>query len=446
MNLFRTIQEFFTGRLLEKSKNRLEWANIVLLYQLVLLILGLLSILQLTYFISGNHPQFLIGLISIAVFAAGLVSLRYVPSHLWVAYPLMIFSTIVFTLNLGFYPNGNLTNGLHLVCNLLFSFYMFGRKGGLVFSAIHFVVVIVIQAAQHLGISIGLSAMDQTYLESQVAFVVLFSVVVYQVIYYRQSHLAAAKDLRNTISELHSAKDSAERINRLKSAFFANMSHEIRTPLNGILGVNELLRDHVKDAQSIEYLDIQEQSGQRLLKTIDSILDFTRFETNKVKLQLINIDLRNTVNEVYNNQYPLAKTGGVDVQLSLPDQPCTVCADDSILYQIVSNLVGNAIKFTHEGGKVKIDLSINQKDNKAELRVSDTGIGISDQFLAQIFKPFKREHQEQHSDYQGNGLGLSIVKRFIELLNGAITAESVKGEGSIFTVVLPLAGAVSTAQ
>jgi PAS domain S-box-containing protein len=233
---------------------------------------------------------------------------------------------------------------------------------------------------------------------------------------------------------LREAKEEAEEMNRLKSVFLANMSHEIRTPLTSILGFADVLGEEV-DGEARHVVEMIRQSGHRLKETLTSVLELARLERESAEVSTERCDLVGRVQETLDLMQPQIESNGLDLQVRTPSAPVVLQADPRVLHRVLTNLVANAIKFTEEGA---IRVTVERAGDEAVLRVSDTGIGISDEFLDQIFEEFRQESEGLTRAHEGSGLGLTITRRLVELMGGAIEAESTKGEGSTFTVRLPL--------
>lgn len=267
-----------------------------------------------------------------------------------------------------------------------------------------------------------------------------------------QEHNQELKELNRRLREeieerkkaeqgMRDAMELAEEMNRLKTNFLANMSHEIRTPINGIIGLATLIDSEIYDNEQVKYyLDLQKQSSERLLNTINSILDIARLESKNAlhKISQVNIS------QMLENMLPLLRVLSDKKGLRLNYTPTKlqyiVHIDENVLQQIINNLVGNAIKFTQQGSVTVVVTNsphLSGKD-KVILQVIDTGIGISEEFIPKIFEPFEQESQGLARKYEGSGLGLSIVKRYVELFGGSIHLESQKGKGSTFEVKFPL--------
>jgi PAS domain S-box-containing protein len=233
--------------------------------------------------------------------------------------------------------------------------------------------------------------------------------------------------------ELIRAKERAEEMSRLKSSFLANMSHEIRTPLTAILGFADILEDEMPSAEN-EFVSLIQQSGIRLLHTLDSVLDLAQLEAGSKTITPQSVDLVKQINEPIQMFKPQAERKGLDLNLEAPDEPVVVSVDPAGLVRIVTNLISNGIKFTESGG---ITVRIRPNGNAVNIDVEDTGRGIDESFQEHLFEAFIQESTGLDRSHDGTGLGLTIVKQLTELMNGSIWVNSEKGEGSTFTVRLP---------
>jgi len=241
--------------------------------------------------------------------------------------------------------------------------------------------------------------------------------------------------------ELIKAKDRAEESDRLKTAFLANMSHEIRTPMNGILGFAEMLNDNtLSTSNRKKYLEIINSNGKMLINLIDDIIDFAKIESGQVNIVQDDVSLNNLLDLVQSTFLTswLRKDKArvkVVTRKAFPDDKAFVRTDPIRLRQIYTNLVGNAIKFTHKGS---VEFGYNLSDSQTlQCFVKDTGIGIPENKLSMIFERFMQADSSPSRKYGGSGLGLAISKGLVELLGGRMWAESEPGVGSTFYFTMP---------
>jgi len=235
--------------------------------------------------------------------------------------------------------------------------------------------------------------------------------------------------------ELQKAKEEAEAAVKSKSEFLANMSHEIRTPMNGVLGMINTLLPKESDENKIHQLILAQSSAQSLLHLINDILDFSKVDAGKLDLEEIEFDVLQEFKKYFGSVLPLMKEKGLALELDFSNVgACFVKGDPNRLRQILSNLVGNAIKFTAQGTiKIKALVIVEQENTKLHCDVSDTGIGIAPENVSHLFDAFTQADSSTTREYGGTGLGLAIVQKLCSLMGGNFEVTSEQGKGSTFS-------------
>ena len=236
------------------------------------------------------------------------------------------------------------------------------------------------------------------------------------------------------------AKIQAEKANAAKSEFLFNMSHDIRTPMNALLGYSELIKRELTDPKLLDYQEKMEQSGNLLLSIINNVLDMARIESGKVELDEDYVKIRDIYQGIYKIFQAEAEKKGIHLKMEYDVKHEHVICDETKNREIFLNLISNAVKYTASGGRVTIritELDCDRKDYvRIRTQVIDTGIGMSEEFLPSLFEAFARERNTTDGKIAGTGLGMPIIKKYIDMMYGTIEVESKQGEGSKFTVTL----------
>lgn len=243
---------------------------------------------------------------------------------------------------------------------------------------------------------------------------------------------------------LQKKTQDAEAAIRAKSEFLSHMSHDIRTPINGMMGMLDIAQAHLNNPEKMDLcLSKMRGAADQLLSLINDVLDMSKIETGSIQLVEEPFDMIRLLNGTLAVQEIIASEKSLTIEQDIEgaiEHPC-VCGSPNYVRSILVNIISNAIKYTNPGGDIFVsarELSCDGEYVKFEFIVSDTGIGMSEEFAEHIFEPFTQEHAENRSSYQGTGLGMSIVKNLINKMKGTITFETKQGEGTTFTITLPV--------
>ena len=255
------------------------------------------------------------------------------------------------------------------------------------------------------------------------------------------THFIAIKEditgRKRSEKELVEAKEKAEEMNKIKNYFLANMSHELRTPLIGILGYAEYLISELENEEMIEMVKTIKKSGDRLNQTLNNILDISKIEAEKMDINFNHLDLLPIINEQVKLFKPITDSKELSLNINSKEDEINAYIDEKLFISIMDNLLSNAIKYTKEGS---ITISAKKTEKYAVIEITDTGIGIPEEQQEIIFEPFRQASEGLSRTFEGTGLGLTLVKNYVQLQGGNIELKSTPGKGSTFTLKLQLKG------
>jgi len=431
------LKEYFIGNYLRREPDILRQASVRLIFNIVIASLCAMIIVFIVYVAKGFQYQLVKTIVIMLLFVGILFFIKWKESVNLVCHALILISWVNNNINIYLFDDFNFFIALLTVCNIIFAFHTLGSRAGVAYSFLHFIPILLHTVGSSLGMHLGKQPPQQlAFAEVLTTLCIVFFIIVYLIFHYHQAYELAKFSIKRSVDELRTAKELAEEMNRLKTNFLSNMSHEIRTPINGILGLSQVIEMETENDDVRKYVRLQQQSGQRLLNTITSILNLSRIEARRDQLRLTSININKLIHECIAPLEGLANGKKLSLVFKPSAEQLHCLSDETMLYQVINNIVGNAIKFT-EKGEVVISTGFHEPSG-AFIRVADTGIGISDDFLPRIFNSFEQESTGRGRSYEGSGLGLSISKKYIELLDGQITVSSRKNAGTTFEIKLPL--------
>ncbi len=446
------IREYFIGAYLRITSDVIEKARIVFIYRIILVALGLLSVLFPSLIINENYAQLIRTVLVWIFFFALLFTLRRYHSMRFASHALVIIGTANLWANIFVvFQQVDAVSSILAALAILYSFYYLRRRWALVYTLLNTLPVFILLALQrfdvyHIAIAPEKATFDEFYLSLMILFS-LFAVILW---HFRTAFNLSSETLGNALDEqkkltiqyqsmsqeLLKAKDKADEMNRLKDSFLANMSHEIRTPINGILGITQIIEEETTDLATKEYTALLKKSGNRLLHTMTSILEMAKLEAEKPVIQLSPVDLEPLIYKTMATMNTFSKEKR-NVLIYEPEGVGLVCmGDEMLVLQVLRHIIENAVKFT-EKGEITIKAGICRSNPMfVFVSVTDTGIGMKETFLTQIFHPFIQESSGQNRQFEGIGLGLYIAKKYVEMMGGNIFVKSQKGVGSSLEILL----------
>lgn len=281
-------------------------------------------------------------------------------------------------------------------------------------------------------------------IKSRKSILPIFKTIIVPITFEKENYFVFVHEDRTEIylaeAEVKKARDSSKEAERLKDTFLNVLSHELRTPLNIILGYTTIIKESLKDKISSEekvYLDNLYNGSERLFNTISQMLEFAQLEAGKFKMAVETVDLVPLLQSSIQLVKPQALQKKIDIKTLIKDESILVDIDLHSIENAINNLLSNAVKFTSRGF-IEIEAGTLKEHDLAFCKIKDSGVGISSEYLDHLYSPFSQEDLNLSRNYEGNGLGLALSKRYIEKLGGSLIVDSIKGVGTTFTLTLQL--------
>ncbi len=327
----------------------------------------------------------------------------------------------------------------------LMPFYVIRPRAGLVWALLVLLMQLGMAAASYLGWVPMVEGQDQPVLSSWLTFSMVSGALIVVPLLYERLYQRAMRESREHGRQLERKRQELEHTLQMRELFMATVSHELRTPMNAILGFNALLMSRVQNKpEALKVLQHTSQSAEHLMTVINDILDYSQLQAGRLEIHPEVVDLRSVAQNAFEVFLPRAQNTALDYRLELdPELPTWVNTDRHRLMQVLVNLLGNALKFTHQG---EVVMRVQWQNPGVLFAVHDTGIGIAKAQQSHIFSRFSQADQGIHSRYGGNGLGLAISRQLVHLLGGEIGFESELGVGSRFWLRLPLQACAAPAR
>ena len=427
MSLYESLQHITPRRLREGRMPFVFYSGVVLL-----IVIALIAVL--TPQIGSQEGRYAF----MAVIALSLVMLNAGVSAKRLLSFVCVYAAIHITLA-SWFSQGILSpriNWLYLIPILMI--YMVSRRAGWIWTGIVIALQLVMSALTYLDVLPNNTPLNKTH--EVYAFFVYFvtsSSLIFLTLIYQGFSNKAIAEIKVRNDELEVKRQELQAISDIRDQFIASVSHELRTPMNAIMGFNDLLQSsQAANSKAMEVLQLTQQSGEHLLTVINDVLDYSQFQSGKLGIHPEPFELRKTVAHAMDLFDNRIKSMRLVFQSQIDEGlPAWVLADRHRLMQVLVNLLGNAIKFTQQG---HVMLRVKQSNQSLVFEVEDTGIGISEDQQVKVFERFSQATVQTQAVYGGNGLGLAISKRLVELMGGEIGVKSQLGHGSVFWFTVPL--------